>query len=420
MTHRRWPASGSPSSGSGSIGDGSDVDVFIADPAGSGETQVTTKVTPAPGVDEANLRADIYLDCDPSADGPIYLVGVAVKPAFWDTASAWFDGRFDPSLACAGGVISVVANDGFLRSTPFVPASNAMVVSQQKAPVASTYAPIDESTFLQYANVPLDGSGKDPEDGQLTGSRLSWHVVGPLPGSVVNITRTGTATVPGTHFDLNPPLGTGWPSGRYDVTLTTTDSTGRTSTSVSQFNIVGDADNDGIPTPTDTANCLVGGANRDNDPTNAFGDCDGDGIPNGADPAPATPATSYQGTATFDPQSLNPRSNGNPVSVYLTIQSRDMRKLTSSSLRMARINGIDPTDNSPHASGTCAMTAAKAKATAYSATETLATIRFDRQALNPWLVCMGILNQTIELKVAGSATNPAYTFEAIALVNVKS
>ncbi len=298
-----------------------------------------------------------------------------------------------------------------------MPASNAIVQSGQKTPVASTYAPVDESTFLQYANVPLDGSGKDPEDGQLTGTRLQWDVVGPSPSTTIQIHRAGTATNPGTHFDLNPPTASGWPAGRYDVTLTTTDSAGNVSRSISQFIIVGDADNDGIPTAVDTATCLPGGASRDNDPTNAFGDCDGDGIPNGSDPAPATPATSYQGTATFDPQSLNLDSNGNPVTVTVSIQNRDMRNLTPSSLGWPGSTASTRTD--PRASGTCFMTIANATAYSFSATATVATMKFSRPALVTWLKCMGVRGRTVELKVAGAATNPAYTFEAIALVNAK-
>jgi hypothetical protein len=398
------------------IGEFNDIDLFVSRPTSEGGSRITGEVTPAVGIDPGTLRADLLLDCTPGDPvDPFYLVAVGVVPERWTETSAFFEGRFDPSLSCAGGVISLVATDGFLRSAPFTPASSEVVDSDEKDPVAATYAPIDGSVFLQYANIPLDGAGKDAEDGQLPSVRLDWTVSG--PGGLV---RNGQ----GPHVDLPAPVN-GWPIGLYIVTLEVTDSDGRTDTQITDFTVVGDADNDGIATPLDTTTCgAAGGTTLDNDPTNASGDCDGDGIPNVDDPEPSVPAGNdpdyrYPATAVFDPQTLNIPSNGTTVTMYVSVQGRDMRQVQRNSVFITRVNGIDPTDDDHHASGVCAVPANGLRATAYNATAAQATIKFSRQTLNGYLACMGVMNRTIELRVEGGSSSPVWKFSGTALTTIK-
>jgi len=378
---------------------------------GAGPQQVAATATLPAGTDPADVRADIVLACGTGGQGTKYLVAVAVPPSTWTGdasagGTATFDQRFDPTLACAGGTITVLVSDGFLRSASG-PSASTTVGSDPKPPVAAIYGPPDGSSRLQWNVITLRGSGKDPEDGELTGASLAWHVTGPD-----GLDRTAT----GVAADLPVPSG-GWPAGDYIADLTVTDSTSwGEGTARALFTILADTDNDGIPASLDRSAC-GGGTSLDNDPSNAYGDLDGDGIPNAMDPAPCVPATDYLATVTFDPQSLYLSSNGNTVTMYASIAGKDMRTVTGSSIRIDRVAGEDPANPSEPR---CTVDLA---ATAYTATASRGTVKLDRQKLIGFLTCMGMTHRTVELRIVGGASAsgslPAWTFTGIAYSNVK-
>jgi hypothetical protein len=323
----------------------------------------------------------------------------------------------DPTLSCPDGRLTVLVSDGFLRSTPTAGASTD-IVATPKLPDAAIYGLPDGGSRLDWQSVPLRGSGKDPEDGELTGSSLHWEVSGPCPsaapcGAPTVLTATGTAA------DVRPGSGR-WATGWYQEALTVTDSTARTDVARSWFLVQADADIDGIPAPLDRGSCTNGtpsGASLDNDPTNASGDLDGDGIPNGADPAPCVAATERLATIVFDPMTLYVPSAGNTVTTYISVAGTDMRRVDGASIKIARINGEDP--------GAPSVAACKVSgglpATAYTATASTGTAKFDRQKLNRFLACMGFVGRVDQIYITGSApsASPPWSFSGITATNVQ-
>ena len=386
-------------------------DIFLLDLSGA-RWLIQTRLSAPLGVDPAVLRVDIILDCGTSG-GPQYLVGVALPPTTVDQVLhvATFQTTFDSSLACAGGTITVIGTAGIDRSTGGT-VSTTTVTSADKAPVAAIYGPSPGSSRLQFDGITLRGSGKDPEQGELIGNNLTWTLTGP-GGTVAFGPNTGTA------IDVPVPVG-GWTQGAYTATLTAADALASGTTSTT-FTILADADNDGIPASKDKVSCANGAASADNDPSNAYGDLDGDGIPNISDPQPCQapdPTTYvYPATANFDPNTLFIPSSGSTVTMYVSVAGKDMTQIGAGSVRLSRVNGVDPAD--PRASGGCVRSLT---ATAYSATPVQGVAKFSRQDLGAYLTCMGVMNRQIELRIEGasrSGISPAWRFEGTGVTTVK-
>jgi len=130
----------------------------------TGVQQVTVTAT-------ATVPGDLRLDCffiDSGGRGFPFAVGV--KPQSSTSTSSSFSCPFDSSLTPAGNTVRVIAADGFQQSPP----QELAVTSAPKPPVATIDSPLPGKTFLQYANIPLRGSAKSPQDGELSGSALQW------------------------------------------------------------------------------------------------------------------------------------------------------------------------------------------------------------------------------------------------------
>ncbi len=341
-----------------------------------------------------DARFDIFFDCG----GPFFPVAVGLLP---DAISA--DGTvqlvysFDQSLSCGDGTpaLTAVVSDGFLRSG-FTAEAETPIVSQPKAPVAAIYSPLDGGEILQFGVIPLKGSAKDAEDGELGGVALEWTITGP------DGTNVPTAPGTGTTLDLAPPAD-GWTVGTYTATLTGTDDDGAVTTATVEFDILADADHDGIPAAVETApgSCL--GPDADNNPFNAFGDQDLDGIPTIddllTDGGPCVAETEYDAIAAFDPETLFVLSSGKTVTMSITIPYRSLADVAPSSVRITAIGGR----------------AVDFANVGWSIKNGVGVAKFDRQALVEYLIDEGIVNDVVAIAVTGhsrAGISPEWTFGA--------
>lgn len=352
---------------------------------------VNLSSTPSP---PANLRVDLFYTCG----GTAFPVAVGLAPQSSNANSSTFSVTFDPSLACPGGSLSAVANDGFQLSPPSSPQP---MDSISKPPVPTLDNPIPGTHFLQFDNLPLRGTARDPKDGELSGSALQWAST--IPGTA----QPGT----GTTIDLTPPPG-GWTPGTYNVILTATDSAGNTATTSSTFTIDADADNDGLSAAVEAQPCFApnGGSDDPNgpDPQDAFRDYVGDGIPNidkialQTPGGPCVPNTSYRSTGLmFAPQKLFIPSNGKTVTVSdITVRYRDLNQIDGSTVRIVSIEGKNVSSNplftNPNNIGWAVLS------------DGTATVSFSRQNLIQYLSGLGsatfsIMNRTITITITGQA-----------------
>jgi hypothetical protein len=166
------------------------------------------------------------------------------------------------------------------------------------------------------------------------------------------------------------------------------------------FHVLADADHDGIPAATETQMQQTCGPsqpptyNPDNDPTNAFADYDHDGIPNANDPAPCTPAASYTANIDLNPKSLNTGSTGVPVTAYIRLPARDLRQLTTSTVKITKIGSRDVTipNSGVTVTGTFGV-------------DQVATAKFDRGAVIAALRANGVaVGERVYLTITGSGT----------------
>ncbi|MBA2557342.1 MAG: hypothetical protein H0V12_08390, partial [Chloroflexi bacterium] len=278
-----------------------------------------------------DVRLDLILECP---DGFKYPIAVAITPDQVDGASAEFTANYDPSAGCEGGMLVAVVSDGFHR----VPSSQSLSqpATEPKHPVGAISGPLIGSEYLQFQNIPLHGSGRDAEDGDLTGTSLTWILDGRVVGSA-------------GQLDLSPPAG-GWSRGIHTLVLRVTDAEGNVTEIVRTFTILADADNDGLSRRDEGAACFSRG---DRDPTNAFADYDGDGIPNVDDPEPCTAAATYEATAVFLPDPMRIRAPGTEppivphddgeetVLVRIRLPYRAITEVRGLSVRLSTIAGID-------------------------------------------------------------------------------
>jgi CSLREA domain-containing protein len=350
--------------------------------------QVVTSTTP-PGQEEFDVGGsddnahddvlDLYLDCGVGGKFPIAL---ALSPGSATNTTANWTYNYDASLACEGGQMRAIVNDGFQQSA-FTSTGTEPTQSGQKSPFSAILSPGKGKTFLQYSAIPLKGIAVDPEDGALT---PHWKLI--------NSGNSVIKTADGTTADLSPGAN-GWTPGSYTVELTATDSASKTTTSTVNITIVADADNDGIPAASENG-CL---GSSDTNPMDAYGDKDLDGIPNADDPEPCTAQTGpYTAVMSFQPNPFPISSSGNTVNVTVRVPYRSLNQVLATSVAIARING-DPVTF---------------KSVSWKVTDNVGQALFDRQALVTYLMNHHLQNSNVVFTIGGRSAAPPWSFEGVA------
>jgi hypothetical protein len=330
----------------------------------------------------SEVRATCYVDWG----GIKYPFDVAIPPTSFDEVNdtAIFECSLDTTKISADDAgnahITAVAHDGFTQSNK----ETTTLSSTQTPPVASIAAPTGGDTFLQFETIVLRGSALDLEEGHLTGSDLVWTEnvpAGPLSGGEH-----------GEEVFLTPPSA-GWTPGTYTVTLTATDADSNVSTDTVTFEILRDADHDGIPANVESQSCFTSG---DNDPTNARLDYDGDGIPNDDDQyTTAGPCVrEYNAIIDWDPDDLQRTPSGPPISVKVTVPGRNVSDIVSGSVRITKLVYVDGGGHVTEANPNQLRTEWTARGA-----EGLA--KFDRATFVSFLNSLGIANQRIAVEVSG-------------------
>lgn len=374
-------------------------DLVIERPAGGTTTNTYRAVVTAEDDEPSNMRAAFFAKCPSSNE---VLVG-GVKPVSVSGTQATFHYDFDAAELCRNGsttTILVRFNDGYNQTSFYELNVDAASASDVKAVIDNPAAEANAYSVLQHDPITLAGQGWDSQEGILPGSSLRWKVAG--PAGVVADGATGNNLV-------LPAPATGWTPGPYTATLTVTNSAGKSSAPVtSTFKVLEDKDNDGIEISTE--GCFRG---SDTDPNDAFGDFDADGVPNQQDEDPCSPRATYEGFADFDPNTLNYPSNGGStsVTVKVNLRYRDVRQVTGSSVRIARLAGADtPASAAFQATNWTISTAGGSL---------VATAKFDRQAIIDFLCPSPAdchTNQTVTITVTGDAprtgSKPAFSFTA--------
>jgi CSLREA domain-containing protein len=324
---------------------------------------------------------DLYLDCGPGKGK--FPIALALPPASATNTTANWSYNYDASLACEGGQLKAIINDGF-RQSGFSNTGTEPVESGQKDPFSAILSPGKGKTILQYSGIPLKGLAVDPEDGALT---PQWRLIRDSDSATV---RTGS----GTTADLSPGTN-GWTPGNYTVELKATDSAGKTTTSTVAITIVADADNDGIPASAE-GGCLGG---SDTNPLDAYGDKDGDGIPNAEDPDPCVPQTgAYTAVMTFQPNPFPIPSSGNTVNVTVQVPYRNLTQVLSSSVAITSINNE----------------VVNFRNVSWKVTNNVGQALFDRQALVSYFMNHNIHNRTVVFTITGSSAAPPWSFKGVA------
>jgi hypothetical protein len=345
----------------------------------SGGTDVQVEATDD---NPSQARATCYVDWG----GIKYPFDVSIPPTSFDEVNdkAIFECSLDPDTigaTDAGQVtITAVVHDGFTQSNT----ATTTLSSTQTPPVASIAAPTVGDTFLQFETIVLRGSALDLEQGHLTDSALVWTEnvpAGPLSGGE-----------DGEEVFLTPPAG-GWTPGTYTVTLTATDDDGNKSTDTVTFQILADADHDGIPANVESQSCFTSG---DNDPTNARLDYDGDGIANDDDQYTTNGpcVREYNAIIDFDPDDLQRTPSGPPISVKVTVPGRNVSDIVSGSVKITKVVYVDSGGHITEANPNQLRTEWTARGA-----EGLA--KFDRATFVSFLNSLGIANQRIAVEVSG-------------------
>lgn len=354
----------------------------------------------------SQARATCYVDWG----GIKYPFDVAIPPTSFDEVNdkAIFECSLDPDTigaTDAGNVnITAVVHDGFTQSAP----AGTTMASTETPPVASVAAPVDGDTFLQFETIILRGSALDLEQGHLTGSALQWTenlVAGPLTG--------GEA---GEEVFLPPPAA-GWTPGTYTVTLTATDATSQVSTDTVTFEILADADHDGIPVDQDFSTCDPSPTPADDDASSATGDADGDGIPNVDDQytegGTCGEATSYPAIIDWDPDDLQRNTSGTPITVKVRLPYRKVSEVDGATVRISKVIYAAADDDIVEESYTQLRSE-------WTARGQNGTAKFDRQAFIAFLNSKSIASQRIVVEVSGSfSTAPTGDWTGRDSTNVK-
>jgi hypothetical protein len=285
-------------------------------------TMVTLTVTstePPGGVPPGNQKADLDIVGCGGFDFPA-IVGLPLTNVSGNTASA--TATIETSLAC--GEISdpqLQANvtDGIQR----VASNKISYFSNANSPNAAIYSPIQNTTFLQDNTVSLVGAGVDPQDGEETGTSLSWYVNGFFVGN-------GSPVF----------VSTGLTIGTNTVELRVRNSNGQVAKDFRQFTVLPDSDHDGI---ADT--CAANG-----DP---FGSLFNDGFDNIDRQATTgdacTIVSSYDTSATFVPnpgRAPSPLQPGVPASTIINGGIRDPNQVDPATIHL-HIGPTEPDAISP-------------------------------------------------------------------------
>ena len=197
--------SGSYSFSSGTLNAGDIITATATNSAGLSTSefsicrQVVTSTTP-PGQERFDVGGsddnahddvlDLYLDCGPG-NGK-FPIALALPPGSATNTTANWTYNYDASLACAGGQLRAIVNDGFQQSG-FTTTGTEPTESGQKSPFSAILSPAKGKTFLQYSAIPLKGIAVDPEDGALT---PHWELI--------DSSNVVIRTADGTTKDLSP------------------------------------------------------------------------------------------------------------------------------------------------------------------------------------------------------------------------
>ncbi len=169
--------------------------------------------------------------------GQVFPVAIGIPSSKVGETEAQFNATFDPTQACAGGTLEVIAKDGFSASEPAPIGALALTPSP---PVVAIDNPIGGRAYGPTETVALQGRAIDPETGSLcesTPSPCAWRL------------KSGTTTVdlpvPGPAVDLLPgdPIlaafmnGSEWKPGAYTATLSVTGSSGEATAASAAFTV---------------------------------------------------------------------------------------------------------------------------------------------------------------------------------------
>lgn len=354
-----------------------------------------------------NARFDIFFDCG----GPFFPMAVGLVPDSVTANTAMLAYTYDSSLACGSGTpnITAVVSDGVFRSDAAAAAARTEVTSEPKRPAVAIYSPTEGQTLLQFDVIAAHGWGKDPEDGQLADSRLTWTLTGP-GGAVLE-------SGPGHAVDFQPP-NAGWtpsaviggvPQDDYAITLTGIDSAGNTSSRTHTFAILADADHDNLHAGIDRTDCTAGAGSGDNNASNAFADPDSDGIPSSddrfTDGGVCTAEHDFSALVNFDPDEFNIPSTGQYATISIRVPYKSMSQVNGASVRITEIGG------SPVSIANVG----------WSLKDGVGIAKFDRLTLAGYF--SSAVNQRVTVVVEGSSkpiVSPAWSFEGIDSTYVKA
>lgn len=358
------------------------------------KTAQTVSVSAAIPTNDAasQIRLDVFYQCG-GVNYPASIDNPAQSSA---NGVAQFTFRYDPSLACPGGSLYAVSNDGFSQSTQ---SSTVPIASDPKPPVPTVDSPLTQPAtctpsyapchFLQYSGIALRGTAKDAKDGQLSGNALQW-TIGSLnlaPGQPMS----------GESIDLSPPSG-GWTPGTYTVTVTAKDSSGLTSQTQTTIVIDADANNDGLPPGVITCSSV-----SDTGPSAAFQDFTGDGIStidslyigNG----PCSPATFYRGLAVSFPSKIYLGSTSSIFAAGLAVPYANLHQVTPSSVKIVAVAG------QATSFANTGWAVVNATLPGLSHVSTLAGVTFNLQTLIQYLKSQPqLVNQTVTFTITGSGS----------------
>lgn len=275
---------------------------------------VAVSVSPSSTVDEDGGRSD--------DDGDRAGIGIALPPATESVAR--FSVKADTSLACGGNsrtapVMEAVVSDGFLRSAP----SRALPVhSVPKRPVVSISSPTAVNPgergarpYLQGSSLRMVGSATDAEDGALSGDALEWF----LDGGSTPVARGRNAEIPAPS------------PGNHSLVLRARDLDGNLGERERVFEVLADADRDGVPARLESCT-------SDDDPLDVFLDSAGDGSSNGDRYAlfglSCARSTEFEVSVDFDPDVLNARAQASTVTVTAGKVPEDWREIDPTTVRL--------------------------------------------------------------------------------------
>jgi hypothetical protein len=341
------------------------------------------------GNDSSPMRGDLLVKCN---DQLYHVLKAAVVPNS--------SGKFlvDTTRGCPGGQYFVEVNDGW-NVTAKTSVADAAIDNQQASTEVAIASPTPTSRILQFGDIAMNGSGKG-QSGPLAPGNLTWNLDGTDRGN-------------GNTLDLRPPSG-GWGVGSHHLVLTGVDpTTNRKGTTSVDFTILGDADNDGISTTDEgTINLCrpasLGGqlANPDQNPFNATEDNDGDGIPNSIDPKPCEAETNYEASALIVQRTLDESATDNALTFSAVFTPfRNLGDVPKPNVHISQIAGYDVSGTQFNATSWIVQPQFQGM---------VGVAIFSKQAVIQWLRANHpeILNQTILIRMAGTASNGSWSFYA--------